>query len=282
MPSIDVDGVGIAYEIIGSGSRPAVITPGGRYSKDIAGLRQLAEQLAQRDFRVVIWDRPNCGASDVCFRGETESIQNADALAGLLRALGMAPALLIGGSAGSRETLIAAVRSPDVVERVFVFWISGGPIGLGVLAFTYCHDSAVAAATGGMQAVVELPMWKDQIARNPENRARFLALDPAWFVEKMQTWSRAFIPGDDCPVPGLTAAQLQGLAKPVMVLRSSAMDVHHTRATSEAVHALIPGARIAEPPWGPREWPDRLEAAMRGESAALNWPMLAPQISQFA
>jgi len=52
MPKIDVNGVGIAYEIIGNGSKNAIITPGGRFSKDTPGVRELAEGLAAQDHKV--------------------------------------------------------------------------------------------------------------------------------------------------------------------------------------------------------------------------------------
>jgi len=124
-----INGIGLAYDLIGSGARTAVITPGGRFSKDTPGVRALSESLADRGLRVLIWDRPNCGASDLCFTGRSESLMHADALAGLLRALDLAPALVVGGSAGSRVSLLTAIRHPDVVNRLFVLWISGGAVG---------------------------------------------------------------------------------------------------------------------------------------------------------
>lgn len=63
MARVDVDGIGIAYEIIGDGDRSAIITPGGRFPKETPGLRELAVELAKGGFRTVIWDRPNCGES---------------------------------------------------------------------------------------------------------------------------------------------------------------------------------------------------------------------------
>ena len=70
MPSAMVNGLSLAYEVIGEG-RPWAITPGGRFTKESPGVRELAEALAEHGNRVLIWDRPNCGASDVCFDGET-------------------------------------------------------------------------------------------------------------------------------------------------------------------------------------------------------------------
>ena len=278
---IAVNGLGIEYEIIGAGA-PAVVTPGGRFSKDTPGVRELAAALAGAGRRVLIWDRPNCGGSDVSFDAESESVLNADTLAGLLRALDMAPALVVGGSAGSRVSLLTAARHPEVVSKLFILWISGGPIGLASLAVHYCQASAQAANTGGMEAVAALPEWAEVIRRNPGNRARILSQDPARFIETMQRWAAAFFPPPGSPVPGMTVQDFRSLRMPTLVLRSGASDLSHPRRTSEEVHALIPGAGLAEPPWPDNEWLMRQAAAAAGEGLFANWPRLAPQILDFA
>jgi pimeloyl-ACP methyl ester carboxylesterase len=282
VPTVTVDGIGLAYEIIGDGPRTVVITPGGRFSKDTPGVRALSERLAEKGLRALIWDRPNCGESDLCFAGESESLMHADALAGLLRMLDAAPAVVVGGSAGSRVSLLTAIRHPDVVERLFLLWISGGAVGLASLAYYYCHESLAAAALGGMEAVVALPGWQEQLTRNPRNRGTLLRQDPGAFIETMKKWAWGFLPKDDSPVPGLVPADLAALRMPVMVLRSGESDFHHPRETSVAVHAMIAGARIDEPPWGDREWIERMQAAARGEGLFVRWPLLAPQILEFA
>jgi pimeloyl-ACP methyl ester carboxylesterase len=282
MPKIDVGGIGVAYELIGDGKKAAVITPGGRFSKDTPGVRELALKLAEGGLRVLIWDRPNCGESDLAFRGKSESIQNADTLAGLVRALELGPALLIGGSAGSRVSLLTAIRDPGVAERLFLLWISGGALGLAVLAYHYCHDQLAAAAMGGMAAVAALPSLKETLTRNPGNRDRLLGQDTSTFIQTMKTWAEAFVPAADSPVPGTSAAHLRAVKMPTMILRSGESDFHHPRVTSEGVHALIPGSQIAEPPWGDREWLERLQAQAAGEGLFARWPLLAPQILAFA
>src|SRR2546422_5707350 len=108
MPVAEVEGLSIEYEIVGPAGQPWVITPGGRFSKDYGGVRELAQALAARGKRVLIWDRPNCGASHVCFRGSSESAMQADTLAGLLRRLGLAPAVIIGGSGGAAVSPLPA------------------------------------------------------------------------------------------------------------------------------------------------------------------------------
>jgi pimeloyl-ACP methyl ester carboxylesterase len=282
MPRETINGVSLSYEIIGSGSRTAAITPGGRFSKDAGGIRELAQALADGGFRVLIWDRPNCGESEISVTGPSESFQNADMLAGLLRALGMGPALLVGGSGGARETLLTAIRHPDVVAQVFVFWLSGGAVGIATLPSFYCADGIVAATHGGMAEVAELPSWQEPLTRHPANRDRLLAYAPEAFVATMTEWAEAFFPVANAPIPCVSVDDLAGIKVPVMVLRSGLSDMHHSRQTSEAVAGLIPGARLAEPPWSDREWVERLVANLRGEAPLFSrWPLLAPTILDF-
>jgi pimeloyl-ACP methyl ester carboxylesterase len=283
MPTVDVDGTVIAYDIVGDRGPSWVITPGGRFSKDVPGIRELAEAIAARGQRVLIWDRPNCGASDVCFDGASESEMQADKLAGLLRALGMAPAIVMGGSGGSRVSLITAVTHPDVVEKLAMVWISGGVYGLLVLAVHYCGESLRAAWQGGMEAVVALPEWAEVLARNPRNRDRFLRLDPKQFIDTLERWMLVYVPDPMSPVPGLTNDDLTALSLPTLVFRSGASDPHHTRETSERVAGLIPSARLVEPPWPDDEWHQRGIAAREGTGHLFErWPLLAPQLLEFA
>jgi pimeloyl-ACP methyl ester carboxylesterase len=282
MARIDVNGIGIAYEIIGAGDRGVVITAGGRFSKDTPGLRELATELARAGHKVLIWDRVNCGESDVNFEAETESILNSETLAGLLRALAFGPALLVGGSAGSRVSLMTAIRHPALVSGLFLLWISGGYMGLAQLAMHYCFGSAYAAERHGMAAVADLPEWKEQVSRNPGNRDRFLAQDRDRFVATMQRWAGSFFPRSEAPVPGLDPQELASITVPVVVLRSGKSDLHHTRETSELVHRMMPGSELREPPWGDGEWNDAMERSAKDGSLFKRWPLLAPDILGFA
>jgi pimeloyl-ACP methyl ester carboxylesterase len=283
MARIEVNGISIAYEIIGDGPRAAVITPGGRFSKDAGGIRELAGAVAQGGFRVLIWDRPNTGESDIAFTGAGESFQNADTLGALIRALDLGPAMLIGGSGGGREMLLTAIRHPDVVERVFVLWLSGGAIGIATLPIFYCADAVMAAFDDGMATVAALPGWQEPLIRNPANRDRMLAMDTDAFIAKMREWSEAFMPHPGVPAPCMTVEELAAIKVPVTILRSGVSDPHHSRATSEAMAKLIPGAILAEPPWGDVEWMTQLTKSMKGEVPLFgNWPLLAPQILAFA
>ena len=280
---IDIGGVNVAYEVIGEEGPGLVITPGGRFSKDEPGVRELATALAAGGRRVLIWDRPNCGESDVCFTGVSESAMHADTCAELLRRLDLAPAVITGGSGGSRVALLTAIRHPDVAEQLVMWWTSGGIYGLMALGVHYGGNNYLAARTSGMQAVSELPEWAEVIERNPSNRARFLAQDPVEFQATMERWMAAFIPYEGVVVPGATREDFDRLATiPVLVFRSGESDPHHTRATSEALHELIPGSSMVEPPWPDDEWNQRMAAAANGSGRLFErWPLLAPQILEF-
>lgn len=284
MPSTTVDGLTIAYEIIGApDGRPWVITPGGRFSKDTPGVRELAEVLAASGQRVVIWDRPNTGASDVCFRGASESEMQADVLAGLLRALDLGPTVIFGGSGGARVSLLTAARHPDVTERLAVVWMSGGTYGLINLGVVYCGEPIRAAWTGGMEAVVALPAFEEVLARNPANRDLLLALDPQEFITTLERWMIVYCPDSGALIPGMSDAECRALAAPTLIFRSGASDPHHPRVTTEQLHALIPGSELVEPPWPDDEWNRRSQAAQAGEGALFErWPLLAPQLLAWA
>jgi pimeloyl-ACP methyl ester carboxylesterase len=279
MAKIDVNGIGIGYEVIGNGSKCAAITPGGRFPRETPGVRELAEELAKNDYKVLIWDRPNCGESDVCFDGETESIMNADTLIALLEKLGMTPALVIGGSAGSRVSLIAAHRHPEAVRALVACWITGGWTGLANLVGVYCGDALTAAKIGGMEAVTKDRWFAMGIERNPQNRDRILAQDVETFCDTMQRWGKSFFPEQGSPVPGLLPDDFKAMKMPVLIFRSGQSDPHHPRYTTEEVHALIPNSTMVEPPWGDREWIERMADGANG--LFRRFALLAPQILDF-
>jgi pimeloyl-ACP methyl ester carboxylesterase len=283
MATATVNGLSISYEVIGEG-RPWVITPGGRDSKDTPGVRELATALAVLGHRVLIWDRPNTGASDVCFEGTSESAMQADVLAGLLEELDLAPAVIAGGSGGSRVSLLAAVRHREVAAAVATWWISGGVLGLMALGTHYCSGSVRAAWTGGMEAVIALPEWAEVLDRNPGNGQRFLDQDPVAFIETFERWMAAYCPCGDELVPGLRDEEARAFDRPALVFRSGASDLNHPRRTSEQVAALLPHAKLVEPPWGDTEWRERQAARNAGEAPGLfvRWPLLVPILHDWA
>ena len=85
-------------------------------------------------------------------------------------------------------------------------------------------------------------------------------MDRQEFLDVMDRWMLAYCPCDDSLVPGLDDDDVARLAVPILVFRSGASDMSHTRATSEALAAGLPGAELVEPPWGDDEWNERRAA----------------------
>jgi pimeloyl-ACP methyl ester carboxylesterase len=282
MPDAHVNDLDISYDLIGEG-RPWVITPGGRFSKDDGGIRELAQELAAAGNQVLIWDRPNCGASQVCFTGESESTMQADTLAALIEHLGLGPTVITGGSGGARVSMLTAARHPELAAGLAIWWISGGPFGLMTLAVHYCGQNLVAAWTESMEAVADLPEWEEVIRRNPSNRQRILDQDRAEFVRTMERWMLVYYPRGDQLVPGLDDADAARITMPTLVFRSGESDAWHTRATSEAVAAGLPNAQLVEPPWGDRVWLESTADRNAGKAPLFaRWPMLAPPLLDWA
>jgi pimeloyl-ACP methyl ester carboxylesterase len=283
VPTTNVLGLEIAYELYGEPGAPAVaITPGGRYVKEIPGLPEMAQALAAGGKRVLLWDRPNSGGSDVCFEGVNESDLQARTLLGLIEALDLGPTALAGGSAGSRIALIAGARDPNAVSHLVLWWISGGALALSLLAYVYCYGNASAASLGGMAAVAELPEWAELAKRKPRNRDVILGQDPKSFIDTMERWAAAYMPSADSPIPGMTPDDFKRVTMPTLVLRNGEGDISHPRRTSDALHNLLPNSTMADPPWPDDEWNSRVLANRRKEGGLVDrWPLLAPTILEF-
>ena len=125
MARIAVGGLELDYDLIGpEDGQPLVLTPGGRYPRETAGVPELGQIFADAGYRVLLWDRPGCGASDIAFTAPSESAMNAEALVGLVQALGLRDIVLVGGSAGSRISLMAGIRMPQNVKKIAAWWFS--------------------------------------------------------------------------------------------------------------------------------------------------------------
>jgi pimeloyl-ACP methyl ester carboxylesterase len=284
MARADIYGTGIEYELHGKdGDPPIALTPGGRFTMDVPGLREFAQELVKGGRQVLIYDRPNCGYSDVCLEGESESENQADRLAGLIRHLGLGPTVIAGGSGGARVSMLAAARNPDLCSHLAIWWISGDPIGLMQLAVYYCGEAATLASTGGMEAVMNASSWAENFAKNPKARETVLKMDPARFIAIMQKWASAYVPSDISPVPGMRPVDFARLTMPALVFKSHKSDLSHTETTSLWVHRLIPHSVLAIPPWRDNEWNYQSAETQSGKGHSLftSWPKLAPAILDF-
>ena len=284
MPYAHVNDLDIAYELIGEG-RPWVITPGGRFSKDDGGIRELAEALAAEGNQVLIWDRPNCGAS----RGVLHRRVGVDHAGRHARRADRAPRPRPDGDhrrLGRRPRLDAhrgsapraRGRSRDVVDQ-------RRPVRAHEPGRALLRAEPREGVDGGHgRRRRARPSGRRCSQRNPSNRQRILDQDREEFVRTMERWMLVYCPCDDQLVPGRRRRRRRAHHHARRSCSAAARATRGTRARRrKRSPRACPNARLVEPPWGDREWLDRSAARLSGEGALFGrWPLLAPTLVNWA
>jgi 2-hydroxy-6-oxonona-2,4-dienedioate hydrolase len=284
---IEINGGIVVYEFVGpDDGEVVVITPGGRFSKDFGGVHELAFALAEGGKRVLLWDRPNCGRSDIQLYGKSESHMRAETLGLMLKKLGVEQVVATGGSGGARDTMIFTMMFPELVRKLAVWTIVGGTYSTMVLAGVYIISELQTVRSGGIEAVLEMPgragSWADLIAANPRNRDRLLAIGSEGFERIMNRWLDAFVPKPNEPIPGVSDWEFGEIDVPTLIIRGGEKDFDHPKRTSMEIHSLIKGSRLIEPPWPEDAWERGSEAQAAGTGDLFGfWVQAAPVLLDF-
>ena len=283
--TFEVNAGNVVYEILGKEGDFIALTPGGRFSKDIEGLRPLAQELVKGGYRVLLWDRPNCGKSDVQFYGQSESHMRAETLHALIIGLDIGPCILAGGSGGARDSMLTTMLYPEIIRKLVVWNIVGGVYGTFVLGSYYIVPSILAVRGTGMTGVIRVDEWKQRIAENPSNRDRFLALDPDDFLKLMLRWLNAFVSKPGQTIPGVDDEMFDDIKVPTLIIRGGENDLDHPKRTSLEVSCLIKGSQLIDPPWPEDAWERAGEERASGKVKRFNmfdtWVQAAPAILKF-
>ncbi|MDR3665081.1 MAG: alpha/beta hydrolase [Mycobacterium sp.] len=283
--SVEINGGDVVYEILGDSGDHLVLTPGGRFSKDIPGLRPLAEALVAGGYRVLLWDRPNCGKSEVQFYGYSESHMRAETLQQLITKLDIGPCVLAGGSGGARDSMLTTMLYPELVTKLVVWNIVGGVYGQFVLGSYYIVPSILAVRSGGMKAVAAVGEWRERAEETPANRDRILAQDPDEFLKLMMRWLNAFVPKPGQTIPGVEDEMFDNITVPTLIVRGGENDLDHPKRTSLEVSCLIKGSKLIDPPWPEDAWERAAEERAAGKVKHFNmfdtWVQAAPPILEF-
>jgi pimeloyl-ACP methyl ester carboxylesterase len=234
--------VGINYEILGREGPWLALSPGGR--RGLVSVRSLGEKLAEAGHRVVVYDRRNCGASDVAIEGDSENDIWADDLYELLAQLDALPAYIGGSSSGCRLSMLLALRHPAAVRALLLWRVTGGAYGAQRLIQNYYTLFIDAARTGGMEAVCATEHFAEVVRQNPANRERLMAMTPERFIAAMSRWRDTFQEGTEHPVIGVSAAQLRGMTLPTCIVPGN--DRVHPRGPGQAAHRLMPNSEYHE------------------------------------
>ena len=282
---LEINGGNVVYEILGDTGEFIALTPGGRYSKDIEGLRPLAEELVRGGYRVLLWDRPNCGKSDLQFYGQSESHMRADTLYALITALGIGPCIIAGGSGGARDSILTTILHPEIVTKLVTWNIVGGVYGSFVLGSYYLVPSILAVRGLGIKGLLRVDEWKERIAENPANKDRILAMDPDEFLRVILRWLNAFVPKPGQAIPGVDDELFGDIKVPTLIIRGGQDHWDHPKRTSLEVNCLIKGSTLIDPPWPEDAWERAGEDRASGKVKRFNmfdtWVQAAPAILDF-
>jgi pimeloyl-ACP methyl ester carboxylesterase len=245
MPTANVDGVKIAYEIVGTSGPVVAMVPGGR--RGAAEMKPFAGKIAAGGFRVLLHDRRNTGASDMLLDdSDTEEVTWADEWHALLKQLGFLPAFISGSSSGARTAINFALRHPEAVKGLLLLRVTGGPFAAKRLPQNYYQVFIDAARSGGMAAVCATDRFKEYIGTNPKVRDQLMAMDPKRFIEIQIRLKEKFVAVADLPVMGVTEAELGSIRVPTIVVPGN--DNTHSSKSGRIAHQMIKGSVLHQLP----------------------------------
>jgi 3-oxoadipate enol-lactonase len=232
MSFIEVNGVGLRYELTGAGARTVVLI------HEMGGALESWDEVAPRldqQRRVLRYDTRGAGLSEKV-RGTLSIDAMVDDLAALLAALHISGKVALAGIAvGGAIALHAAVRLPQRIGAVVV----GSPaIGIaadrraGVLARVdrIEHEGMRAAVEDSMTSGYP-PELRADPARFAAFRARWLGNDPASYAAIYRMLAAMDL-----------STELAAITCPVLVVGGS-LDRVRPPELAEPVAKLIPGAR---------------------------------------
>ena len=250
MLKITVNGVSLAYEIVGGEGPSIALTPAGPGPGGIAMVKErnklLGEKLSKLGFKILIWDRRNSGESDVSIEGEPSEWELfADDLHSLLNELGMVPTYASGGSGGYLVSLILAHRHPEDVKGLPLRAPMTGDLEVwNRLANNRYLQPAEEAENNGMKAVIENTIWEKVVEQNIASHEKLLSLDPKEFTAVMKRWSEWNLSGKG-HVGGLSDEELRQITTPAIFIPDAVQNDAHPRNTAEKLQKLLPHSESA-------------------------------------
>ena len=117
MSVVDLDGFQLYHEVLNPGGEQVVVMTHGLFANHTVFYHSGAKALADRGYRVVLWDLPGHGLSTLGDAGLTLDDLTAD-LIGLMDHLGIGNAGLVGYSVGGAVALKAAMAVPARVDWI--------------------------------------------------------------------------------------------------------------------------------------------------------------------
>jgi pimeloyl-ACP methyl ester carboxylesterase len=252
MPISNIRGVNINWQVIGERGPWVMATTGGRRGHD--EFIPMAQRIAENGFRVMLHDRRNTGASDLCIEGdEGEEAPWLSDMYELMRSQDALPAFFCGSSAGARTSIRFYLKYPQAVRGLLLLRVTGGAFAAGRLPENYYGQFIRAAKEGGMEAVCAMDAWKERFKENPRGRDYLAKLPAEQFIRVFTRWKEIFEAGGKYPVMGVTEQELQSIKVPTIIIPGN--DQTHSSASGRVAHNLIRGSALHQLPTTDQEVP---------------------------
>ncbi len=243
MPVTKIRGINQHYEIIGETGLWVALSPGGR--TPMGEIRDMAVQLSAKGYRVLIFDRRNCGKTDIGITGgDAEYTEWADDLFELTKQLNAQPCIVGGASSGCRTSVSFAIKYPKAVTGLLLWKMSAGPYATLNLGVRYYSEYIKIAGLKGMEGICKTDFFAKRISENPRNKDILMKMDPNKFVDVMTRWMVTFISCSNFPLIGATEDQLKNITVPTLLFCGN--DRHHSREASFGTHELIPESELVD------------------------------------
>ncbi|WP_037577965.1 alpha/beta fold hydrolase [Phaeacidiphilus oryzae] len=263
MPTTLADGIPTRYRVEGSGPPLLMFSPGGFDAalenwRTIASYRELAllDRLAEH-YTCITFDRRESGESGA--RLERLSWAGyARQAAGLLDALGIERAFLMGGCVGCSTAAALAVEQPSRVLGLVLYSPAGGPLYRmkqharfrAHLAYAEEHGPAgvreLALRTdAGFSADPRVGPWAAPLRRHPDFAEHYAATPPERYSTLASASARLLFDRDT--VPGVEPEDLLTLDVPTLIVPGQ--DTSHAPSAAAYLQECLPHAETwALPP----------------------------------
>lgn len=241
MPTSNIRGVNINWQVIGERGPWVMMTTGGRRGHD--EFIPLARKIAAAGYRVMLHDRRNTGASDLWIEGdESEEATWLGDMYELMQSQDALPAFFCGSSAGARTSIRFYLRYPHAVRGLLLLRVTGGAFAAGRLPEQYYGQFIRAAKAGGMPAVCAMDAWKERFKENPRGIDYLANLPAEKFIAVFTRWQEIFEAGGRHPVMGVTEQELRSINVPTLIIPGN--DQTHSSASGLTAQRLIPGSEL--------------------------------------
>ena len=254
MPTAIIDGLKTNYEIHGDGPPLLMYSPGGFDASldkwttlGVYARIKLLDHLPSK-YQCIVFDRRETGQSG----GRVESISWNDYVEqgrGLISHLGFDAAHLLGGCMGCCPVAAYAVKYPDSVLSMILYWPVGGE-GFRIKGHGRFAEHLGLLEKEGLSGIVDLALatelgfgkdprigpWAPVIRSDPEFAAAYKAMDVSRYKEIVENMSQTLLDRDT--VPGAEPEDLSGLKTPALIVPGN--DMVHTSVAARYLEECLP------------------------------------------